>query len=122
MLERVGRHDETGLFLHLPDGSGHDLLKSYDVRLLGSEALNGVNAEKLELIPKSERLRNNFIARILLWIDPARGISVQQQFFQPQGDYRLTKYSEVQVNGKKIPDEVFKLKTTGKTQTVSPRG
>jgi hypothetical protein len=47
---------------------------------------------------------------------------VQQQFFEPQGDYRLTKYSEVQVNGKKIPDEVFKLKTTGKTQTVSPRG
>jgi hypothetical protein len=47
---------------------------------------------------------------------------VQQQFFSPQGDYRLTKYTDVVVNGKKIPDDVFKLKTTGKTQTVMPRG
>jgi len=108
-------------------GSGHDLLKSYDVRLLGSEALNGVNAEKLELIPKSERLRNNFIARILLWIDPARGISVQQQFFQPDskggsaGDYRIAKYSDIKID-QKLPDGAFKLKTTKKTKFVSPNG
>jgi hypothetical protein len=37
-------------------------------------------------------------------------------------DYRLVKYSNIQVNGKKIPEEVFKLKTTSKTQTISPRG
>src|SRR5258707_2102348 len=50
-------------------------------------------------ISKSPRLRNN-IARILLWIDPARGVSVQQQFFEPSGDYRLAKYSDIQVNQK----------------------
>src|SRR5712671_8233725 len=63
-------------------GGGHDLLKSYEVKFLGSETVNGAAAEKLELIPKSTRLRNN-IARILLWIDPSRGVSVQQQFFEP---------------------------------------
>jgi hypothetical protein len=47
---------------------------------------------------------------------------VQQQFFSPQGDYRLTKYSSIQLNEKKIADDVFKLKTTGKTQTISPKG
>ncbi len=101
-------------------GTGHDLLKSYDVKYLGSETANGVKAEKLELVPKSDRLRNNFIARILLWIDPARGITVQQQLFEPEpsGGYRLAKYSDIQIN-QKLPDNVFKLKTTGKTKVVS---
>ena len=101
-------------------GSGHDLLKSYDVKSLGSETVNGTEAAKLELIPKSPRLRNN-IARILLWIDPARGVSVQQQFFEPSGDYRLAKYSDIQVN-QKLSDNAFKLKTTAKTRVVSPQG
>src|SRR5579859_1321653 len=101
-------------------GSGHDLLKSYDVKFLGSETVNGIAAGKLELIPKSDRLRNN-IARILLWIDPARGISVQQQLFQPGGDYRLAKYSGIVIN-QKLPDNVFKLKTTKKTKFLSPQG
>ena len=70
--------------------------------------------------PKSPRLRNN-IARILLWIDPARGVSVQQQFFEPSGDYRLAKYSDIQVN-QKLSDNAFKLKTTAKTRVVSPQG
>ncbi len=76
-------------------GGGRDLVKSYVLRYLGSETVNGVKAEKLELIPKSARWRNN-IARILLWIDPAKGISVQQQFFEPDGNYRLAKYSDIQ--------------------------
>jgi outer membrane lipoprotein-sorting protein len=101
-------------------GSGQDLLKSYDVKYLGSETLNGAPTVKLELIPKSAKLRNN-IARIVLWTDPARGVSVQQQFFEPGGDYRLAKYSEFQLN-QKLPDGVFKLKTTGKTRIVSPQG
>jgi len=46
---------------------------------------------------------------------------VQQQFFEPQGDYRLAKYSNFRIN-EKIGDDVFRLKTTGKTQTISPRG
>ena len=101
-------------------GSGHDLLKSYNVKFLGPETVNGVSAEKLELIPTSAHLRNN-IARILLWIDPDRGISVQQQLFEPSGDYHLSKYSNVQFD-QKIPDSVFKIKTTPKTRVVSPQG
>jgi outer membrane lipoprotein-sorting protein len=101
-------------------GGGHDLLKSYDVKFLGPETANGVATVKLELIPKSTRLRNN-IARIWLWIDSARGVSVQQQWFEPGGDYRLAKYSNIQIN-QKLPDNAFKLKTTGKTKFISPQG
>jgi outer membrane lipoprotein-sorting protein len=101
-------------------GSGHELLKSYDVKFLGSETVNGIEAPKLELVPKSTRLRNN-IARIILWIDPGRGIPIQQQLFEPSGDYRLARYSDIQIN-QKLPDNVFKLKTTGKTKFVTPQG
>jgi outer membrane lipoprotein-sorting protein len=101
-------------------GSGHDLLKSYGVRFLGSETVQGLAADKLELIPKSDSLRNN-IARIVLWIDPSRAITVQQQLFEPSGDYHLTKYSDIQIKDK-LPDSVFKLKTTGKTKFISPQG
>jgi outer membrane lipoprotein-sorting protein len=100
-------------------GSGHEMLKSYDVKYLGTESVNGAEAAKLELTPKSARLRNN-IARILLWIDPGKGISIQQQMFEPGGDYRLAKYSDIQVN-QKLPDSIFKLKTTGKTKVISPQ-
>ncbi len=114
------RGDVEGFLVLGFGGGGHDLLKSYDVKFLGSETANGVAAEKLELIPKSARLKNN-IARILLWIDPARGVSVQQQFFEPSGDYRMAKYSDIQIN-QKLPDNAFKLKTTGKTKFISPQG
>jgi outer membrane lipoprotein-sorting protein len=101
-------------------GSGHDLLKSYEVMFQGKDNASGLAAEKLELIPKSEHVRTN-IARIILWIDPARGISVQQQVFEPSGDYRLAKYSDIRIN-QKLPDGAFKLKTTGKTKFLSPQG
>ncbi|HEY6302326.1 MAG TPA: outer membrane lipoprotein carrier protein LolA [Terriglobales bacterium] len=101
-------------------GSGKDLFQSYDVRFLGTETVNGGAAQKLELIPKSIRLRNN-IGRILLWIDPKMGISVQQQFFESSGNYRLAKYSDIHIN-QKLPENAFKLKTNGKTKFVSPQG
>jgi outer membrane lipoprotein-sorting protein len=101
-------------------GSGRDMLKSFDVKYLGDETVDGVKTAKLELIPKSDRMRNVF-AKIWLWIDPTHGISVEQQFFEPSGDYRLAKYSEIKVN-QKIPDSVFKLKTPGDTKYVAPKG
>jgi hypothetical protein len=101
-------------------GSGQDLVKAFDVTYGGPETVNGVATAKLQLVPKSEKVRNTY-NRIFLWIDLDKGISVQQQFFTPQGDNRLAKYSSVQLNEKKIPDDVFRLKTTSKTQTISPR-
>jgi outer membrane lipoprotein-sorting protein len=101
-------------------GSGQDLVKSFDVTYQGPETVNNVATAKLQLVPKSAKMKNTF-KEILLWIDLQRGISVQQQFFEPQGDYRLAKYSNIRIN-EKIADDVFHLKTTGKTQTISPRG
>lgn len=101
-------------------GSGQDLLKAFEVSYQGLESIDNLSTAKLQLIPRSEKLHNTF-KEIFLWIDLERGISLQQQFFEPQGDYRLAKYSSIRLK-EKIPADVFQLKTTGKTQFVSPRG
>jgi outer membrane lipoprotein-sorting protein len=102
-------------------GRGHDMQKSFEVKFLKNEKVDDVDTAKLDLVPKAATVRNN-VDHILLWIDPARGISVQQQFFfGPSGDYRVAKYSDIKVN-QKMPDSVFKLKTTSKTKTISPHG
>ena len=101
-------------------GRGHDLLKSYSVKYVGKETLDGVETVQLELVPKSEKARNQF-SQILLWIDPVKGISVQQKLLQPSGDYRFAKYQKIVIN-QKLPDGIFKLKTTPKTTYLSPQG
>lgn len=100
-------------------GSGQDMLKSFEATYLGSEKVADVDAVKINLVPKSERARNTF-NHIWLWIDPARGVSVRQQLFEADGDYRLADYSEIKLN-EKIPDNVFKLRTTSKTKFLSPK-
>jgi outer membrane lipoprotein-sorting protein len=117
----AGKHRaEVESFLVLGFGSrGHDLLKAFDVKYGGQETMNGVRVAKLELTPKSDKVRNMF-SKIILWVDPARGVSIQQQAFEPSGDYRTAKYSNFLMNTK-LPEDVFKLKTTNKTKVIKPQ-
>jgi outer membrane lipoprotein-sorting protein len=101
-------------------GSGESLKATYDVTFVGEDRIDNLATAKLQLIPKSEKVRNYF-SKAFLWIDLSRGISVQQQFMQGQGDYRLAKYSAVRIPAK-VGNDVFQLKTTKKTQFISPRG
>jgi len=102
-------------------GSGQDLKKSFDVSFQGEETIDNIATAKLQLIPKSEKVRNNYFSEAFLWIDLSRGVSIQQKFMQSQGDYRVAKYSAVNLHAK-IGNDVFRLKTTNKTKFVSPRG
>jgi outer membrane lipoprotein-sorting protein len=121
MVYNAGKNREAfESFLVLGFGAGgHDMLKSFDVKYLGAENIDGTETAKLNLVPKSPKIRNNF-DHIVLWIDATRGVSIRQQLFEPSGDYRLAKYSDIKLN-QKISDSVFKLNTTSKTKTVSPQ-
>jgi outer membrane lipoprotein-sorting protein len=55
-----------------------------------------------------------------LWIDPDRDVLLKQQFFELSGDYRVAHYTNMKLN-QKIQDEVFHLKTNGKTKTIQPQ-
>ena len=100
-------------------GRGHDLAKSFDVKYAGMENVNGVSTYKLELTPKSQRVKDMF-SLITLWIDKDRGVSVQQRFQERSGDFRLAKYTNIK--NEKLSGDVFKLKTTGSTKVIRPNG
>lgn len=97
--------------------SGDEMKKSFDVKYDGEEKVGGIDTAKLELTPKSEKIRQQF-SQILLWIDPKMGISVQQKLIQPNGDYRLAEYSQIRVD-QKISEKVFKLKTSTSTKILN---
>ena len=101
-------------------GSGEDLKKSFDVTYQGEETIDNTPTARLLLIPKSEKVRAN-LPQIFLWIDLQRGVSLQQKLMQTQGDYRLATYTAIKLPAK-IGNDVFHLKTNGKTKFVSPRG
>src|SRR5260370_13610528 len=93
------------------------MLKAFGVKYVGDEKIEGMETAKLDLTPKSEKVKQNF-SHILLWIDPQRGLSVQQQLFEASGDYRLAKYTDIQVN-QKISNDKFKLKTPTTTKILN---
>jgi outer membrane lipoprotein-sorting protein len=80
--------------------------------------VNGTRTAKLELAPKNKKMRQTY-NKILLWVDPERDVLLQQQFFEPSGDYRLARYTNMKLN-EKLSDDVFRLKTTGKPTLVKP--
>lgn len=108
VYDATAHREEFETFLVLGFGSsGQEMRKSFDVTYGGEERVDGVETAKLELVPKSDKIKQHF-PKIVLWIDQ-QGISVQQKLLEPNGDYRLAKYSEIQLN-QKISDNLFKLK------------
>jgi len=100
-------------------GNGDELAKDFEVAMEGWETVDRVKTAKLELVPRSPSLKKLF-SKVILWIDPARDVPLQQQwFFEPSGDYKLTRYTNIKVNANaKVSDDDFKLHTTSKTKVV----
>jgi outer membrane lipoprotein-sorting protein len=101
-------------------GSGQALVKSFDVAYMGEETIDNKPTAKLQLVPKSQKVRSTF-PQIFLWIDLSRGISLQQKFMQAEGDWQTAAYSDIKIPAK-IGNDVFQLKTNKKTKFVSPQG
>ena len=110
---------EVESFVSLGFGaSGKDLAGNFEIKLDGWETVDGVKTARLDLTPKEAKVRSS-LSRVLLWMDPVQDISLKQQFFEHDGDYRLTHYTNIRLN-RKISDDVFRLKTNSKTQFVTP--
>jgi outer membrane lipoprotein-sorting protein len=97
--------------------SGSDMRKSFEVKYLAEEKIGDTQTARLQLTPIAPKVQQQF-PRIDLWIDVQRGLSLRQQLWQTNGDYRVADYSNIQVN-KKIADGVFKLHTSGDTTVVN---
>jgi outer membrane lipoprotein-sorting protein len=95
----VGKNtDVLNQFLLLGFGtSGKDLVRSYDVKAAGQENLSGRSTTKLLLEPKDPEVRKR-LTKIEMWIPDNQAYPIQQQFFEPSGNYRIVEYNNVKLN------------------------
>ncbi len=86
-------------------GSGKELERAWDVKLLGVETLQdggaAVTTDKLDLVAKDPSVRQMF-AHVVIWVDPTRGISLKQESTTPEGDKRTVTYSNIRYNDQKL--------------------
>jgi outer membrane lipoprotein-sorting protein len=102
-----------------PGASGKDLKAEYSVRLAGEEPVNGQPAARLELIPKSKQMLQQF-PRIELWISEKSGYPVQQKLYQTGGDYIMVTYTDMIINPS-LPASAFKLNLPTGVKRVFPQ-
>lgn len=100
---------------------GKQLQESYQVSLVGEPTLDERKTVELELIPKSQGVKNQF-SKIQIWYDPATWLPVQQQFYETgSGDYSIVHYSNVTKNPR-ISDSEFKPHWPKGTEKIKPQG
>ncbi len=105
----LGPHKElVEQFFLLGFGKGtQDLKKHYDVKFIKEENLGGDITANLELTPRREAEAAR-ISKVLLWISEDSWLPVQQEFFEPDGDYTIARYSAVKVN-RQLSSSVFEI-------------
>jgi outer membrane lipoprotein-sorting protein len=97
-------------------GSGTDLEANWKVSLVGTENMDGVTVAKLELVPKEQKVLDMF-THVTIWVEPSRGISHKQVFYQPSGDLRTATYKNIRYNSP-VPADVFRIKPAPGTNHV----
>lgn len=96
--------------------SGKELQEKWNIKDLGPEALDGVQTEKLELVPKDPEVLKLF-PKVTIWIDTERGVNLKQVFDEGQGQYRVCVYFNIKMN-QELPRDAFSFKTDKHTTFV----
>jgi outer membrane lipoprotein-sorting protein len=84
-----------------------ELKKSYDVKYLQEEDMEGDTTAQLELTPRRENVSAQ-ISKIQIWVSEESWLPAQQKFFESGGDYLIAHYSGVKVN-RVLAGSVFEL-------------
>lgn len=99
--------------------SGAELRKNYDVKLGGTETLNGEKTTRLQLVPKAEEVRN-LATKIELWIPEGKSNPIQEKITQPSKNYQLVVFSDVKLNVQ-LPDSDYMLKLPSGVKKIYPQ-
>lgn len=94
--------------------SGKELQEKWDIKYAGSEKIDGVTTQKLEMIAKDPTVRKT-VAKVTLWMDTDRGVSLKQVFDQGGGQSRECDYTNIKVN-QALPGDAFTLPTNKQTR------
>ena len=105
-LQEYSLEQKSGLveeFLLLGFGSETgELKKSYSLKYIKEEDIEGDTTAVLELTPRKESLASQ-LTKIQMWVSEESWLPSQQQFFEPGGDYLIARYREVKVNLRILP-------------------
>ena len=97
--------------------SGKDLEQKWEIKYLGSEVIDGVKTEKLEMVAKDAAVRKN-IPKVTIWLDTERAVSLKQIFEEGPGQYRVCFYFNFKTN-QPLPADAFTFKTDKQTVYVN---
>jgi len=87
--------------------SGKELAEKWDIKYLGTEKIDGVMTDKLELIAKDPTIHRN-IPKVTIWLDTAHAVSLKQVFDEGDGTSRVCTYTNIKVN-QALPKGAFNL-------------
>jgi outer membrane lipoprotein-sorting protein len=97
--------------------SGKELAAKWNIKYDGTETVDGVKTEKLELVPKDPKVLQK-LPKVILWMDADRGISLKQYFDEGDGQSRTCHYTNIKVN-QSLPKDAFTFTTDNKTTYVN---
>ena len=83
-------------------GSGKDLSRSYQVKSMGQEKVNGVSATRLVLTPKAAKVRES-IKSVEIWVPDGEAYPIRQKFVEPSDDFTEVTYRGIKVNPGLMP-------------------
>ncbi len=111
-VQEYNLEQKSGLveeFLLLGFGSDTaELQKSYRLKYLKEEDLDGDTTAVLELTPRKENVASQ-LTKIQMWVSEETWLPAQQQFFEPGGDYLIARYTALKVN-LRIPSSTFEIR------------
>ena len=100
--------------------AGRFLSEHYELKLAGEEQAAGEATVKLELVPKTEKMRQS-MSRLEMWISTTQWQPVQQKLYGPNpGDYRLYTYTDITLNPP-LKESALRLKIPRKVKRVFPQ-
>ena len=100
---------------------GTELRKNYQVSLIGESLLGDKRAVELQLVSKSDAVKDQF-SKIQIWFDTSTWLPLQQQFYETgSGDYSIIRYSNI-VRNPAIRDSQFKAHWPKGTEKIKPQG
>lgn len=87
--------------------SGSQLAEKWEIKYLGTEKIDGITTDKLELVAKDPAVRKN-IPRVTIWLDTAHAVSLKQVFDEGEGQSRICYYKNIVVN-QPLPKGAFRF-------------
>jgi outer membrane lipoprotein-sorting protein len=74
-----------------------EINKSYDMVVTGTDTIEGRQATRVELRPKTANVKEH-LRLVEMWFPLDDGNPIQQKFWQPSGDFIQSTYTDVKVN------------------------